>query len=221
MPSIFSSPPQPRIQNDTPTHTNTIPYRSRYSCAPRALELQLGVGFCARPSLEPPAHRQRSRRDLGVCGPYARTLAAAGRAFTAEPRRGAFVDKQSVCSFGFLLFSLIFCLLLNLPLRSSFFSNFPIPSSFSLSFRSLFFPTLSLPLFCPSFSVSPSPILAPSLPLGPSFSLGLPSRTLRCPVVPSPYIIFPDSAAFLTFLFSRRPQSGGLSPAPPLPLPLQ
>lgn len=66
------------------------------------------------------------------------------------PPRGALPlpSNKSVCSFGLLLFSLFFCpLLLNLPSRSFFFPNFPFLSSFSLSFRSLFFIIL-LVLFC-------------------------------------------------------------------------
>lgn len=141
-------PSRPWIQDDT-SHTNTIPSRGRYSGAPCALELQLGVRFRARPGLEPPARGLRSPP---------RPPGPAALALEPSPPRGAlslpsfageflWINK-SVCSFGFVLF--FFCsLLLNLPPRSSFFfSNFSFPSSFSLSFRSLSFLTLSLPLFC-------------------------------------------------------------------------
>lgn len=87
-------------------------------------------------------------RASRFCGPCARALTAAGRAFTAEPRRGVFVDKQKRLLFWFSVFSLFFCLLFNYPPRSFFFSNF-FPS-FSFSFGSVFF--LSPPLFCLSFS---------------------------------------------------------------------
>lgn len=60
--------------------------------------------------------RLRSRpeppRASRVCGPCARALAAAGRAFPAEPGGGVFVDKQKHLLFWF---SFIFFILLSLP----------------------------------------------------------------------------------------------------------
>lgn len=209
-------PPTHRTIMTRHTHKHHSLQEQILLCAPRP-GTSARSRFCARPSLVPRPRRLRSLPGLRVCGPSSRALAAAGRAFPAEPRRGVFVDKQKRLLFWFSSLSfLFFCLLLNLPPRSSSLTSLS-PPHFPFPFVCFSF-SLSLPLFCPSFSVSPPSILDPSLPLGSSLSLGRPSRVLRCPwarVAPAPCTIFPDSAA--SFSLFRSPGGPSLAGSVRLP----
>lgn len=156
----------------------------------RTMELQLGIRFCAGSGLEPGVRKPRSRPGPPRSAVLA--LEPAGRAVTAEPRRGGFVDKQERLFFWFyFLYSFVPSLVSLLALLSASL-NFSSASSFSLSFRSLFFLTLCAVLL----SGSPS-----SMPASGSRFLWVPRALCRpwARAAPSPCIIFPDSAALSHF----------------------
>lgn len=146
--------------------------------------------------------RSRWRSRLGRPGraglrPFAREPWPPRGALSQPSLAGEFLwINKSICSFGFLLFSLFFCPFLTLPQRSFCWNvsspHFPF-FPFVLLSRSLSASLLSL-----SFCISPLFCFGPFSASGVSRSLRLPSRALRWPwagVTPLPGIVSPDPAA--------------------------